>query len=120
MSDNAIAELERLLRDEREAIRGLKAEQVLSYAGRKEALVRALQAEGHLSEQDTAGLRALVPALRHNSVLLAHARDVLRDAIAAASADGTPLTLPTDRHLLTVPTQGRSGAAPARILSVRG
>jgi hypothetical protein len=112
MSKDAVTELEQLLRDEREAIRRLDAAGVLSYAERKEALVGTLQQQGGgmLSEETAVRLRALAPALRHNSVLLAHARDVLRDALAAARAElGS-----------TMPAQARPVGGPPRILSVRG
>jgi hypothetical protein len=113
MGEDAITELERLLKDERDAIRRLDGTRVLVYAERKESLVRALGASGGdstLSKENGERLRALAPALRHNSVLLAHARDVLRDALVVART-------------------GLGGGAPARampagmiprILSVRG
>jgi hypothetical protein len=111
MSKDAVTELEQLLRDEREAIRRLDAAQVLSYAERKEALVGTLQVGGGaLSEETAVRLRALAPALRHNSILLAHARDVLRDALAAARAQLGP----------TLPMQARPVGVAPRILSVRG
>jgi hypothetical protein len=111
MSTDALTELEQLLRDEREAIRRLDGASVLSYAERKEALVRGLQKDGRvLSREDGARLRALAPALRHNSVLLAHARDVLRDALVAVRADLAP----------AMKGQAQTASAPPRILSVRG
>jgi hypothetical protein len=112
MSEDAITELEQLLRDEREAIRRLDGERVLSYAQRKEALASLVsqRSGGRPREEDATRLRALVPALRHNSILLAHARNVLRDALVAAKAQlGPGLT-----------AQARPAAAVPRILSVRG
>jgi hypothetical protein len=112
MSGDAITELERLLREEREAIRRLDAASVLTFAERKEALVRALHQGGpKLSEESAARLRALAPALRHNSVLLAHARDVLRDALVATRGGLAPAA-PT--------SAARPAEAAPRILSVRG
>jgi hypothetical protein len=118
MSEDAITELDQLLRDERQAIRRLDGASVLSYAERKEALVASLRNGGAgLSPENATRLRALAPALRHNSVLLAHARDVLRDAIAATRAEvGAPMTAPTPAD---AGTPGQSRAAP-RIISVRG
>src|SRR5258708_11006521 len=112
MTEDAITELEQLLRDEREAIRRLDGARVLSYAERKEALLGALREGGApLSEENAAGLQDVVPALRHNSVLLAHARDILRDAIVATRAElGAPAVSKA---------QAAPGAAP-RIISVRG
>lgn len=110
MAHDAIDELEQLLREEREAIRKLDGARVLSYAERKEAIVGALQqVQGALSQQNASRLRALAPALRHNSVLLAHARDILRDALHVARAD-----------LAATSPMARPVAAPPRILSVRG
>jgi hypothetical protein len=111
MSSDAITELEQLLREEREAIRQLDSARVVSYAERKEALVGDLKQGGAaLSADNAARLRALAPALRHNSVLLAHARDVLRDALVAVRAELSP----------ALPTQPRSPAPIPRIISVRG
>ena len=111
MSNDTLTELEQLLREEREAIRRLDGVSVLSFAGRKEALVLALKKDGGvLCAEDAARLRALAPALRHNSVLLAHARDVLRDALVAVHAHAAP----------AVRGQAQSATAPPRILSVRG
>lgn len=111
MSSDAITELEQLLRDEREAIRQLDSARVLSYAERKEALVGALkQGDGTLSAENAARLRALAPALRHNSVLLAHARDVLRDALVAVRAEAGPV----------LPNRPRPAGPVPRMISVRG
>jgi hypothetical protein len=108
MSHEALTELEQLLRDEREAIRRLDGATVLSYAGRKEALMVALRRDV-LSAEGASRLRALAPALRHNSVLLAHARDVLRDALVAVQAETAPTM-----------TASRPAGTPPRILSVQG
>jgi hypothetical protein len=111
MSSDAITELEQLLRDEREAIRQLDSARVLSYAERKEALVEALkQGDGTLSEEGATRLRALAPALRHNSILLAHARDVLRDALVSVRAEAAPV----------LPSRPRPTGAVPRMISVRG
>jgi hypothetical protein len=111
MGQDPIAELEQLLRDEREAIRKLDGARVLSYAERKGALVGSLQQRrGTLSPENLRRLRAIAPALRHNSVLLAHARDILRDALRVARADLGA----------TSPVLARPSAASPRILSVRG
>jgi hypothetical protein len=110
MSDDALTELEQLLRDEREAIRRLDGATVLAFAERKEALMHALRKAVPLSAEQGARLRALTPLLRHNSVLLAHARDVLRDALVAVRAESAP----------SIKEQGRPAAVAPRILSVRG
>lgn len=111
MDSDAIIELEQLLREEREAIRQLDGARVLGYATRKESIIRGLQqGTTTLSAASAARLRALAPALRHNSVLLAHARDVLRDALVVARANIGGATLAP---------AGTGGSGP-RILSVRG
>jgi hypothetical protein len=110
LSDDAISQLERLLREEREAIRRLDGAKVLELAREKESFVALLGGkEGALDSDQKSRLRALVPMLRHNGILLAHARDILRDAIAATRAVQRPAM----------------GAAqvprlPTRVLSVRG
>jgi hypothetical protein len=91
LSDDAITRLERVLREEREAIRLLDGAKVLDLAREKEAIVASLRkADGSFDAAQKARLRALAPALRHNGILLAHARDILRDSIAAARAAQRP------------------------------
>ncbi len=109
MAEDAITQLERVLREEREAIGRLDGAKVLDCAKEKEALVASLRGVNGTFEQSArARLRALVPALRHNGILLAHARDILRDALSAARAAQRPVAgAPLAR------------AAP-RVLSVRG
>jgi hypothetical protein len=115
MSVDALTELEQLLREEREAVRKLDGARILEFAQRKEALVDGLRKRsgGVLSPEDAARLRSLTPMLRHNSVLLAHARDILRDALKAARLEMGP-----------GPKEPTRGAAPPtatpRLLSVRG
>ena len=112
MSGDALTELEQLLREEREAIRRLDGAAVLVFAERKEAIMRGLQKNGaaSLSPDDAARLRSLTPMLRHNSVLLAHARDVLRDALVAVRAQVAPV----------VKEQGHTAGPAPRMISVRG
>ena len=70
------------LEDERAAIRRFDAEAVTRATAVKEDILEKLLA-APASERDvlTAGLRELKGDLRRNLVLLAHARDYLRDAI---------------------------------------
>lgn len=109
MSDDPITRLERVLREEREAIRRLDGAAVLELAREKESSMAALKAiQGSLDDRQKARVRALVPALRQNGILLAHARDILRDAIAVARAAQKP-------------ANGAPAAPmPTRLLSVRG
>ncbi len=107
MTDAALDELERLLREERDAIRALDGAKVLAFAQRKEEIVRSLVGpDAPLDAARSQRLRALLPALRHNGVLLAHARDIMRDALAAVG-------------MATKPAHSIS-AAQRRLLSVRG
>lgn len=106
MKDDAIAQLEQLLLDERDAIRSLDGARVLEFAQRKESLMASLFGEGTTAGAETAArLRALVPALRQNGVLLAHARDILHDALVAVGV---------------APQDKGHGVSARRMLSVRG
>jgi flagellar biosynthesis/type III secretory pathway chaperone len=108
----ALSELEALLADERDAIRRLDGQAVLEFAQRKQALMGKLAGQREaLCPADATRLRGLTPALRQNGVLLAHARDVLRDAIAVLRRETAPPTYATTRNV--VPLR-RS------VLSVRG
>ncbi|MGD0677150.1 MAG: hypothetical protein ABSC94_17175 [Polyangiaceae bacterium] len=107
---DAIEQLEQLLKDEREAIRRLDGATVLAFARRKQELMLQLQGrDGKLDARVASRLRALVPALRKNSVLLAHARDILRDALSAVG-----IAPPRASKL------GGANHAARRLLSVRG
>jgi hypothetical protein len=111
MPKDPIAELEQLLHDERDAIRKLDGVRVLAYASRKEALIAELRgSDGSVSVETLARLRTLVPALTNNGILLAHARDILRDALSAARPElGAAVA---SHNAKTCPT--------ARIFSIRG
>ena len=83
-ADEILAEFKVVLADERVAIRKADAKSVLLAATKKEKLATELVDSGAWSRGDMlAGLSSLVEELRNNGVLLAHARDCLRDAIAA-------------------------------------
>ena len=83
-ADEILAEFKVVLADERVAIRKADAKSVLVAATKKEKLATDLVESGAWTRIDMlAGLSALVEELRNNGVLLAHARDCLRDAIAA-------------------------------------
>lgn len=84
----AADELRALLSEERLAIRKLDSAAVAAAAERKQQLLEVLTACA-VDDRATvlSELGALVPELRRNGVLLAHARDFLRDAIAAARGD---------------------------------
>jgi|SRR5579863_343287 hypothetical protein len=111
MLTEALNELEALLASERDAIRRLDGPAVLECAKRKQELVAELLARrGALGPKDAALLQSLTPALRQNGILLAHARDVVRDAIAAMRRESASPTYATARPMI----HARS------MLSVRG
>lgn len=92
----ALDRLEALLQTERSALRGLDAETVLSIAEQKESILTTLSDDGVLGRPELRDrLRALVVHLRHNGVLLAQARDVVRDAVRAGRLELQPGRLPT-------------------------
>ena len=106
-------ELERLLADERAAIRRLDGAQVVELAQRKRQIVESLQARRpEITPALAARFQALAPALRHNGILLAHARNVLRDVVTCLA--GRSIVQPVSRP-------STSAAPPAvRSISVRG
>jgi hypothetical protein len=96
------------LRQERDAIRSLDGARVLAFAQRKEEIMGSLRgADGSIGEANAARLRTLLPALKQNTVLLAHARDILRDGLAAVGV------APRGPHGGGVPATAR------RMLSIR-
>lgn len=75
--------IEGLLDEERDALRRLDGARVEALTDEKAALVRGLP-EGLQGRPDLAPrVRAMAAGLRRNAVLLAHARDCLRDVLAA-------------------------------------
>jgi hypothetical protein len=103
MNHDAIAQLEQLLVEEREAIKALDGASVLAFAKRKEALMASIRGRDEALDADAAArLHALVPALRQNGILLAHGRDILRDALVAVGAASRVAGAPTSRRMLSV------------------
>ena len=89
--------LDALLNEERLALRKLDANAVVSFAQEKESILTALSVDGVLATPELKErLQALVVHLRHNGVLLAQARDVVRDALRAGHAEVEPGRLPTE------------------------
>jgi len=77
-------QFEALLEQERLAIRSLDAQRVASLADQKEALLGALRACSLPTQPQFAErMTKLVKELRRNGVLLANARDCLRDVLSA-------------------------------------
>lgn len=90
--DEAVRLLRSTLDAERAAIRTRSSEAILKTAEQKEALLDALKRHAAAGQGPAVrdALRELVPALRQNLVLLAHARDCLRDAIEAVRGEVLP------------------------------
>jgi hypothetical protein len=83
-TDEALTALEQLLRDERRAVVRLDAVCVERIAEEKQALMAALRdANPPLDRKGRARLRTLRASLYENALLLAHARDCLRDVLRA-------------------------------------
>lgn len=96
-----------ILEEERAALRSLDGTRVDAIADEKTALLQDLQSHGLIGRADMAPrLRRLSSSLRRNAVLLAHARDCLRDVLSVIhGAPGVGSLMLSDR--------------PARV-SVRG
>lgn len=91
-SDNWLAEMRRVLEEERNAIRRVDAKRVEEAARAKEALLAAITT-GSPSEADKKtmleGLAEVREELKRNLVLLVHARDCVREAITRGRPNGT-------------------------------
>jgi hypothetical protein len=112
--EEIVLRLERLLEEERAAIRALDGSSIERTAREKESLANELRASprDELARQALL-LRELSANLRRNAILLAHARDLLRDVLAAArgivaearaarSATASPYVTPGARVSRTV------------------
>ena len=87
-TDEALTALEQLLREERDAIIGLDAKGVERIAHEKLALMGCLRdAVPPLDRQGRGRLKTLRASLYQNALLLAHARDCLRDVLRAFHAE---------------------------------
>ncbi len=88
---DALERLDALLLEERLAICSIEADRVLAIADEKLALLEVLRAGDWLSAGDLRRrYRELVPRLRENGVLLAHARNSARELVQALTAGGSP------------------------------
>jgi flagellar biosynthesis/type III secretory pathway chaperone len=89
----ALDALDALLDAEREAVRSVDATRALELADEKEALLGVLRAADWTNARpEIEHFRALVPRLRENGVLLAHARNSARDLVHALSTAARPVT----------------------------
>ena len=88
-SEAALARLEALLLEERDAIVRFDTERVDRFTDEKLALLTALQADPGLGADLAPRYRALLVEVRHNIALLSHGRACLRDIIAALGGGGS-------------------------------
>lgn len=80
--EELLTRFEVLIAEERRAVVGLAAEQVLAFAIEKEELILALrQVWAEVDAPGRARFQAVVREMRNNCVLLAHARSCVRDAV---------------------------------------
>jgi len=105
--DSVLSRLEALLAEERACIVALDAPGVERASDEKQALLDALRDGPALDAALRARVEALRPALQHNLILLAHARDALRDALAALRLGG-------------LATSGAAASRPASRIHVTG
>jgi len=79
--------MEALLAEEREAIRQIDADRIVDLADEKESLMQAMQRGGlEKGSEMVPRFNEVVLGLRDNGVLLAHARNCVRDAIQLVAA----------------------------------
>lgn len=80
--DEILDRLESLLKEERIAIRRLDGRAVAEFADDKERLVEVLRASDLNARPDLGPrMKTLGASLRHNGVLLAHARECIEEAL---------------------------------------
>ena len=81
-ADVFLSEMKTILADERNALRKLDVKAVTEAGIRKEVLLKAVMTAPEAERKNlAAALMEIKSELRRNLVLLAHARDYLRDAI---------------------------------------
>lgn len=91
--EQALDRIEQLLDEERAALRRLDAARVDALTDEKTSLVLGLQ-DGLPGRADLAPrLRAMAAGLRRNAVLLAHARDCLRDVLTSLQEAPAPASV---------------------------
>lgn len=76
-----VAELFEVLREERDALRGMQADRVLALSEKKEALFRRFLSFPMENKEEVEEFARLFQALSHNGVLAAHARALIKDGI---------------------------------------
>ncbi len=117
--EDLLDQIEALLAEERVAIRQLDGRAIDEAATRKEALFSELRRSGAAGRKDLAPrLHALIPSLRRNIVLLAHARNCLHDVLVAFRGE-VPQVFGR-RGLRLVNGGRRVGESPPVRLSMKG
>lgn len=87
--DDALVRMASTIAEERAALRKRDAATVARLATEKEILLAVLTRErAAFSDAQRTQLQSLAGDLRHNAILLAHARDSLRDALSALERAG--------------------------------
>jgi flagellar biosynthesis/type III secretory pathway chaperone len=110
--ETTLDQIDRLIDDEREAIRSIDVDRLDEFAARKLTLMGQLSDRGLTERPDLAArFRETINQLRNNGVLLAHARNCVRDVIQIVAA---PASL--------YDPSGKAAAAPTTVggLSVTG
>jgi hypothetical protein len=108
----ALDRMESLLEEERSAIRNIDVDSVVALADEKATLMDLMHASDWKNHRhEHARFRSMVARLRENGVLLAHARNCVRDAL-----DVVAMSTATTYRVAGAPPS----VAPARRLSVSG
>jgi flagellar biosynthesis/type III secretory pathway chaperone len=111
-ADFILAKLEQTLEDERVAIRRLDGKRVEACAAEKTSLVAELMAlDAGQRKRLSPRFKSIVGRIRHNGVLLVHARGILADILRVKGA-AMNFTISNASKIPAMPTGGR--------LSVRG
>ena len=85
--DTTLDQLEHLIDEERAAIRNIEVDRLEGFAERKLLLMQALLSSGLTDRTDlTERFKSCVDELRQNGILLAHARNCVRDVIQIVAA----------------------------------
>ncbi len=102
---DALVRLRELVAEERQAIRTIDTDRVVALAEEKERLMLTVRdGATALAAEERATFRQLAVNLRENGVLLAHARNCLRDVLQLVSA--SPATYGT-QGAIAGETRGR-------------
>ncbi len=96
--EQSLDRIERLLDEERDALRRLDGARVDALTDEKAALIHGLHGSLPGRADLAPRMRAVAAGLRRNAVLLAHARDCLRDVLAAVHEAPGPASVHLSLH----------------------